>query len=229
MLLSQDRFFFRFLFLSAQSLTTTCPKRAIGRMSCLRSLAVSPSSTLIDLAPAYKTLESKGGLPRMLNENIGQIITPRARRQRRGWSWGGRNNRKEITDPPVQIIHFVERAEKKIMLNTRWFEMDTRRALTVKVELDRGSGTPTEKTVEMRKSIREGGPCPDMMDHNQDSLLLWLVLQHITLFLPHSCVLIWPKPQKLIRQVDRLRGLSDFNASSCHTLIWFKTVPGAFS
>lgn len=47
------------------------------------------------------------------------------------------------------------------------------RALTVKVELDRGSGILTRKTIEMKKSIGEGRPCPDMMDHNERSLSLW--------------------------------------------------------
>ncbi len=45
-----------------------------------------------------------------------------------------------------------------------------KRALTVKVELDRRSGT---LTIDMKKSIGEGWPCPDMMDHNERSLSLW--------------------------------------------------------
>lgn len=44
---------------------------------------------------------------------------------------------------------------------------------TVKVELDRGSGILTRKTKEMKKSIGEGRPCPDMMDHNEHSLSFW--------------------------------------------------------
>ena len=64
-----------------------------------------------------------------------------------------------------------------------WIE----RAPTVKVELDRGSGILTRKTIDMKKSIREGRPCPDMMDHNEHSLLLWHIIHHTTLFLSLIC------------------------------------------
>lgn len=56
------------------------------------------------------------------------------------------------------------------------------RALTVKVELDRGSGIPTRRAVETKESIEEGCPGPDMMDHNKPSLSLWHILHHATLF-----------------------------------------------
>ena len=55
------------------------------------------------------------------------------------------------------------------------------RALTVKVGLDRGSGTLTRKTIDMKKSIGEGCPCPDMMDHDESSLSLWYCLATFSL------------------------------------------------
>lgn len=61
------------------------------------------------------------------------------------------------------------------------------REMTAKVDFDRGSGMPTRKTIEMSKSIEEGCPCPDMMDHNERSLLLWHILHHTTLFLSLIC------------------------------------------
>lgn len=44
------------------------------------------------------------------------------------------------------------------------------RAPTVQVDLDRGSGILTRKTIDMKKSIGDGQPCPGMMDHNEHSL-----------------------------------------------------------
>lgn len=44
-------------------------------------------------------------------------------------------------------------------------------ALTAKEDMDRGSGTLTRKTKDIKKSIGDGQPCPGMMDHNDHSLL----------------------------------------------------------
>lgn len=63
-------------------------------LSLALSLALFPSSSVVDLAPACKTLESEGVLLRMLEENAGQTVTLRAQRQRHGGVEEGGKSRK---------------------------------------------------------------------------------------------------------------------------------------
>lgn len=77
-------------------------------------------------------------------------------------------------------IKSVVRLIKQVILNSqsvhsKWMPLK-RRSVTVKVKFDRGSGILTRKTIN-KKSIREGCSCPDMMDHNETSLSLWLCLR----------------------------------------------------